>query len=408
MKWQQDPLQLHAQSEGQRYYYGGGGELNGAFGLGQSIESLLGGGGGGVVFGDVPNHQIKSDPGVESGWLSSFDLSGLAYGACGFGGGTGLDANFAINRTLSCPPAVVAAAVSPAATPAVTVEKGKESAVSEKMTQAGRESSKKRKTDKVHNTKIEDDSKGKRIKGCPEEGESKIMVQSNSNNNKEASASTSKENSKVSDVPKPDYIHVRARRGQATDSHSLAERVRREKISERMKFLQDLVPGCNKITGKAGMLDEIINYVQSLQRQVEFLSMKLAAVNPRLDLDLDNIFAKEMNPACTASFPTIDMLSDITNPAYLPFSPTQTVASCSGMEIGINPDSGLRRTISAPLSIPDTFVDSSCFSQSQQPLTWDLGLQNLYNMEFHQGKAMAFPCQQFTGSVEGGNLKMEM
>lgn len=36
-----------------------------------------------------------------------------------------------------------------------------------------------------------------------------------------------------------------------------------------MKYLQDLVPGCNKVTGKSGMLDEIINYVQSLQRQVE-------------------------------------------------------------------------------------------------------------------------------------------
>jgi len=47
--------------------------------------------------------------------------------------------------------------------------------------------------------------------------------------------------------------------------------VRREKISERMKYLQDLVPGCNKITGKAGMLDEIINYVQSLQKQVEVI-----------------------------------------------------------------------------------------------------------------------------------------
>lgn len=38
-----------------------------------------------------------------------------------------------------------------------------------------------------------------------------------------------------------------------------------------MKCLQDLVPGCNKITGKAGMLDEIINYVQSLQSQVEVI-----------------------------------------------------------------------------------------------------------------------------------------
>jgi hypothetical protein len=50
------------------------------------------------------------------------------------------------------------------------------------------------------------------------------------------------------DISKQDYIHVRARRGQATDSHSLAERVRREKISERMKYLQDLVPGCSKVS----------------------------------------------------------------------------------------------------------------------------------------------------------------
>ncbi|XP_020231076.1 transcription factor BHLH089 isoform X1 [Cajanus cajan] len=84
--------------------------------------------------------------------------------------------------------------------------------------------------------------------------------------------------------PKQDYIHVRARRGQATDSHSLAERARREKISERMKILQDLVPGCNKVIGKALVLDEIINYIQSLQRQIEFLSMKLEAVNSRLNL----------------------------------------------------------------------------------------------------------------------------
>ncbi|KAK9021213.1 hypothetical protein V6N11_011212 [Hibiscus sabdariffa] len=82
--------------------------------------------------------------------------------------------------------------------------------------------------------------------------------------------------------PPTGFIHVRARRGQATDSHSLAERVRRKKISERMKILQCLVPGCEKVTGKALMLDEIINYVQSLQNQVEFLSMRLAAVSPML------------------------------------------------------------------------------------------------------------------------------
>ncbi|PWZ20584.1 Transcription factor bHLH49 [Zea mays] len=81
----------------------------------------------------------------------------------------------------------------------------------------------------------------------------------------------SKEDSSDGDGTKEDYVHIRAKRGQATNSHSLAERLRRKKISERMKLLQDLVPGCSKITGKAVMLDEIINYVQSLQRQVEML-----------------------------------------------------------------------------------------------------------------------------------------
>ncbi|KAL2934090.1 Transcription factor BEE 3 [Bienertia sinuspersici] len=74
-------------------------------------------------------------------------------------------------------------------------------------------------------------------------------------------------------------VHVRARRGQATDSHSIAERVRRGKINERLRCLQDIVPGCYKTMGMAVMLDEIINYVQSLQNQVEFLSMKLTAAS---------------------------------------------------------------------------------------------------------------------------------
>ncbi|KAI4329900.1 hypothetical protein MLD38_028233 [Melastoma candidum] len=100
--------------------------------------------------------------------------------------------------------------------------------------------------------------------------------------------------------PPKDYIHVRARRGQATDSHSLAERVRREKISERMKMLQDLVPSCSKVTGKALMLDEIINYVQSLQRQVEFLSMKLASVDTNMNHGMNaRIILKDMFQSTT-------------------------------------------------------------------------------------------------------------
>lgn len=60
--------------------------------------------------------------------------------------------------------------------------------------------------------------------------QSKITGSPKSHSNKRetcADTSNSKQNSKASEVQnqKPDYIHVRARRGQATDSHSLAERV---------------------------------------------------------------------------------------------------------------------------------------------------------------------------------------
>nr|KAJ0206332.1 hypothetical protein LSAT_V11C500288500 [Lactuca sativa] len=130
------------------------------------------------------------------------------------------------------------------------------------------------------------------------------------------------------DSEKLPYVHVRARRGQATDSHSLAERARREKINARMKLLQELVPGCNKnrlyivetdvvlrlmsagqnylivlqISGTAMVLDEIINHVQTLQRQVEFLSMRLAAVHPCIDINLDNIFSAESGSLMDCSF----------------------------------------------------------------------------------------------------------
>ncbi|XVF01095.1 hypothetical protein REPUB_Repub04eG0058500 [Reevesia pubescens] len=403
LKWQQEQLQ---QQQTQESYFS---ELNGVFS--SQTSHVQGFHQGGLMSSDsllgdmMMTRQLKPDPGLETAWpeLGKVDMSDLGFGPCGYGNGPSFDMNYSISRTSSCSPAVAAAV----AAEAVEV-KGKESFVSEKMRSAvGRESFKKRKVDKLQNSKVAaEDDESKRIKACAEEGESKITgsnpntnkSSSKNNKKKETSTDTSKENSKVSEVQKPDYIHVRARRGQATDSHSLAERVRREKISERMKYLQDLVPGCNKITGKAGMLDEIINYVQSLQRQVEFLSMKLASVNPRLDFNIENLFAKEVFPSCANNFPTVGMSPEMeNNPNYLQFNPVQQVVSCCGVEMGINsPDLALRRTIGAPVSIPDaSFLDSSCFTQIQPSATWDVELQNLYNVAF-------------TGSIEASDLKMEM
>ncbi|PWA72171.1 Myc-type, basic helix-loop-helix (bHLH) domain-containing protein [Artemisia annua] len=88
------------------------------------------------------------------------------------------------------------------------------------------------------------------------------------------------------EVEKPrEVVHVRARRGEATDSHSLAERLRREKINGKLRSLQELVPGCYKTLGMSVMLDVTVNYIRSLQNQIEFLSMKLSAASMYYDFN---------------------------------------------------------------------------------------------------------------------------
>ncbi|KAL2935951.1 Transcription factor bHLH79 [Bienertia sinuspersici] len=146
-------------------------------------------------------------------------------------------------------------------------------------------------------------SNGKRIKTSG----SQLENCSPKSGGEASSAGGDKPDEKLAEPPK-DYIHVRARRGQATDSHSLAERARREKISERMKILQDLVPGCNKVIGKALVLDEIINYIQSLQRQVEFLSMKLEAVNSGMPPSINGFHSKDANQLGVPSYDASGMM----------------------------------------------------------------------------------------------------
>ncbi|XP_020689613.1 transcription factor bHLH49-like isoform X2 [Dendrobium catenatum] len=183
--------------------------------------------------------------------------------------------------------------------------------------------------------------------------------------------------------PFKDYIHVRARRGQATDSHSLAERVRREKISQRMKLLQDLVPGCNKITGKALMLDEIINYVQALQRQVEFLSMKLATVNPGLEFNLENLFAKESNEE-----------------SPIPF----TLANGIDTHCSI----GQLDSILHQAALMQSSLDMFGSSASQVENLWDDELNTVLQSSFGQNQEIGAPSQSFHGQLSIPHMKIEL
>ncbi|GMH02464.1 hypothetical protein Nepgr_004303 [Nepenthes gracilis] len=175
--------------------------------------------------------------------------------------------------------------------------------------------------------------------------------------------------------PPTDYIHVRARRGQATDSHSLAERVRREKISERMKLLQDLVPGCNKVTGKALMLDEIISYVQSLQRKVEFLSMKLASMNSSATFNMDNHFSNDIFQANCSPAHQMCLLDSFPPPVYGGHRPHQINPPSVGPSLA---------TLNQGMDMQLPPIDGFTSNAPQLPPSCEGDLQAIVQMGFPQ------------------------
>ncbi|XP_022750607.1 transcription factor bHLH85-like [Durio zibethinus] len=64
---------------------------------------------------------------------------------------------------------------------------------------------------------------------------------------------------------------TRASRGSATDPQSLYARKRREKINERLRILQNLVPNGTKVDIST-MLEEAVHYAKFLQLQIKLLS----------------------------------------------------------------------------------------------------------------------------------------
>ncbi|KAG9440470.1 hypothetical protein H6P81_020635 [Aristolochia fimbriata] len=64
---------------------------------------------------------------------------------------------------------------------------------------------------------------------------------------------------------------TRASRGSATDPQSLYARKRRERINERLRILQNLVPNGTKVDIST-MLEEAVQYVKFLQLQIKLLS----------------------------------------------------------------------------------------------------------------------------------------
>ncbi|CAN6682260.1 unnamed protein product [Malus baccata var. baccata] len=85
---------------------------------------------------------------------------------------------------------------------------------------------------------------------------------------------------------------ARANRGSATDPQSLYARKRRERINERLRTLQHLVPNGTKVDIST-MLEEAVHYVNFLQLQIKLLSsddmwMYAPIVYNGIDIDSDD------------------------------------------------------------------------------------------------------------------------
>ncbi|KAG6402551.1 hypothetical protein SASPL_134747 [Salvia splendens] len=122
-------------------------------------------------------------------------------------------------------------------------------------------------------------SRNKNTSGQPKKG--KKLIQENNNEEEingggNSSSSTSEDDSNASqevinEEIKNSNTKARASRGSATDPQSLYARKRRERINERLKILQNLVPNGTKVDIST-MLEEAVQYVKFLQLQIKLLS----------------------------------------------------------------------------------------------------------------------------------------
>ncbi|KAJ1393310.1 Myc-type, basic helix-loop-helix [Sesbania bispinosa] len=88
-----------------------------------------------------------------------------------------------------------------------------------------------------------------------------------------------------------------SKRNRSAEVHNLSERRRRDRINEKMRALQELIPNCNK-ADKASMLDEAIEYLKTLQFQLQIMSMGGGLYMPTMMLPpgMQHMHAPHMSP----------------------------------------------------------------------------------------------------------------
>ncbi|KAL6594668.1 hypothetical protein ACP70R_048406 [Stipagrostis hirtigluma subsp. patula] len=96
------------------------------------------------------------------------------------------------------------------------------------------------------------------------------------------------------------------KRTRTAEVHNLSERRRRDRINEKMRALQELIPNCNKVD-KASMLEEAIEYLKTLQLQVQMMSMGTGLCVPPMLLPAAVAMQQHLQVPPMAHFPHLGM-----------------------------------------------------------------------------------------------------
>ncbi|RZR98178.1 hypothetical protein BHM03_00027491, partial [Ensete ventricosum] len=223
-------------------------------------------------------------------------------------------------------------------------------------------------------------------------------------------------NGKNSDAKPPeppkDYIHVRARRGQATDAHSLAERVRR---TTRPLFMS--------AGGIGHCLRDSVSweFILILMFRFQFLSMKLATMNPQLD-NMELLIPKLMYQAHGTPPPPLYPVETTS----LSFSYAHRPQAASGLEAQFSMDA-LESSLSQPQNLQPAPVDvriaavaskndmnyelwdQRWANLSQVGDFWEDDLHTVAQLRHGQNQEVAVSSQGFNSQIMHGNhMKIEL
>ncbi|KAL3824757.1 hypothetical protein ACJIZ3_020786 [Penstemon smallii] len=83
-----------------------------------------------------------------------------------------------------------------------------------------------------------------------------------------------------------------ARRSRAAAIHNQSERRRRDRINEKMKALQKLVPNASK-TDKVSMLDEVIEHLKQLKAQVQIMNSLRNNMNMNMNMNMPQMVMQQ-------------------------------------------------------------------------------------------------------------------